>query len=132
MILYRKSAFVMKNTALLAAGTIEVLPPATSFTLFVWGKKRILPVQLTDFSITEEAHDANLNPIRAKVSLGLRVLSYNDLPLSHPGYALFLAHQIVKEAMAVAGSYDNAVALAGNLARVSSDTVSRTADLGRP
>ncbi len=118
MLLYPKSAFVIQNTALLAAGTIEVLPPATSFTLFVWGKKRVLPVQLTDFSITEEAHDANLNPIRAKVGLGLRVLTYNDLPFSHPGYALFLAHQVVKEAMAVAGSLDHVAAVAGKLAAI--------------
>ena len=69
-------------------------------TLFVWGPKRALPVKLNEFSITEEAHDMHLNPIRAKVSLGLRVLSYSDLPLTHPGYALFLAHQVTKEAMA--------------------------------
>ena len=30
-----------------------------------------------------------LNPIQAKVSLGLRVLSYNDLSITHPGYHLF-------------------------------------------
>ncbi len=60
----------------------------------------MLPVRLTEFSISEEAHDPQLNPIRAKVSLGLRVLSYNDLPLTNPGYHLFLAHQIVKETMA--------------------------------
>ena len=34
----------------------------------------MLPVKLTEFSITEEAFDVNLNPIRAKVSLGMRVL----------------------------------------------------------
>jgi hypothetical protein len=47
------------------------------------------------------------------VSLGLRVLSYNDLPPSHPGFGLFLAHQIVKETMAVIGSVDNLSAVAG-------------------
>ena len=43
--------------------------------LFVWSASRIVPVRLTDFSITEEAFDPNLNPLRAKVTLGLRVLS---------------------------------------------------------
>ncbi len=71
--------------------------------MFVWGPKRALPVKLTEFSITEEAHDLKLNPIRAKVSLGLRVLTYSDLPLAHPGYSLFLAHQVAKEAMARIG-----------------------------
>jgi hypothetical protein len=100
MLLYPRSAVVIANTALLAAGTIEVLPPIAPLTLFVWGPKRVLPVRLTDFSINEEAYDVNLNPIRAKVTLGLRVLSYNDLPLTHPGYHVFLAHQVVKETLA--------------------------------
>lgn len=114
MLLYPKSALVIANTALMAAGTIEIVPPAGPFTLFIWGVKRILPVRLTNFSITEEAHDVNLNPVRAKVSLGLRVLSYSDLPLSHPGYHMFLAHQVVKEAMAAAGGISNLSAVAGS------------------
>jgi hypothetical protein len=113
MLIYPKSALVIANTVLLATGTIEVIPPASVLTLFIWGPKRVLPVRLTQFSITEESHDVNLNPIRAKVSLNLRVLSYNDLPLTHPGYALFLAHQVVKEAMAAIGSVGNLGAVAG-------------------
>ncbi len=104
MLLYPKSSQVIANTVLLAAGILEVIPPMAPFTLFIWGPKRVVPVQLTSFSITEEAYDTNLNPIRAKVSLGLRVMSYNDLPITHPGYYVFLAHQVVKEAMAVVGS----------------------------
>ena len=113
MLLYPKSALIIANTLLLAAGTIEIIPPAAPFTVFVWGPKRVLPVRLTDFSITEEAYDVNLNPIRAKVSLGLRVLSYNDLPLTHPGYGLFLAHQVVKETMATFGSVNSLAAAGG-------------------
>ena len=113
MLIYPKSAVVIANTALLATGTIEVIPPVAPLTLFIWGPKRVLPVRLTNFSITEEAYDVNLNPIRAKVSLGLRVLSYNDLPLTHPGYYLFLAHQMVKETMATIGSVNNLAAVAG-------------------
>lgn len=111
VLIYPKSTLVIANTALLNAGTIEILPPQAPFTLFIWGPKRVLPVRLTEFSITEEAYDPQLNPIRAKVSLGLRVLSYNDLPAANPGYHLFLAHQIVKETMAAiarTGSLDAA------------------------
>ena len=104
MLIYPKSALVIANTVLLALGTIEIIPPEAPMTLFIWGPKRVLPVRLTQFGITEEAYDVNLNPIRAKVTLGLQVLSYNDLPLSHPGYALFLAHQVVKETMATISS----------------------------
>lgn len=113
MLLYPKSSLVIANTALMALGILEVIPPTTPFTLFIWGPKRVLPVRLTNFSITEEGHDPNLNPIRAKVSLGLRVLSYSDLPLTHPGYHMFLAHQVVKETMAVIGSVNNLDAVVG-------------------
>jgi len=104
MLIYPKSSLVIANTVLLGLGVIEVVPPMGPFTLFIWGPQRVLPVRLTDFSITEEAYDVNLNPIRAKVSLGLRVLSYNDLSISHPGYHLFLSHQVVKETFAAIGS----------------------------
>jgi hypothetical protein len=107
MLAYPKSALVIANTVLLALGTIEVIPPTGPLVLFVWGLKRVLPVRLTEFSITEEAYDVNLNPIRAQVSLGLRVLSYNDVPLVHPAYALFLTHQVIKEKMATIASFNN-------------------------
>jgi hypothetical protein len=103
MLVYPRAQRIITNTRLLALGTIEILPPVAPLTVFVWGPKRALPVKLTEFSITEEAHDLRLNPIRAKVSLGLRVLSYSDLPISHPGYSLFLSHQVAKEAMARIG-----------------------------
>lgn len=116
MLVYPKSALVIANTVLMAIGTIEIVPPVAPMTLFIWGAKRVLPVRLSEFSITEEAHDTNLNPLRAKVSLGMRVLSYNDLSLMHPGYHLFLSHQIVKETMAVIGSTSDLSALGiGNL-----------------
>ncbi len=113
MLLYPKSALVIANTALLAAGTIEVVPPEAPFTLFVWGVKRVLPVRITGFTITEQEYDPNLNPIRATVNLSMRVLTYNDFPVTHPGYALFLAHQVVKETMAVVGSVSDVGAVAG-------------------
>lgn len=113
MLVYPKSALTIANTILLAMGTIEIIPPQAPLTIFVWGPKRAVPVKITDFTITEEAHDASLNPIRAKVALGLRVLSTSDLPLTNPGYGLFLAHQIAKEALAVAGSVGSLADVAG-------------------
>lgn len=113
MLLYPKSVNVILNTALLAAGTIEVVPPAAPFTLFIWGIKRVVPVRITGFTINEQAYDPNLNPIRATVTLDMRVLSYNDFSVTHPGYALFLAHQIVKEVMATIGSVSNLSSVAG-------------------
>jgi len=100
LLIYPTSQSVVLNNTLLATGTLEIIPPQGPFVLFVWGPKRVLPVRLTEFSLTEEFHDPMLNPVRAKVSLGLRVLSYNDLPRDHRGYSLFLTHQVTKEAMA--------------------------------
>ncbi len=82
------------------AGTLEIIPLEQPLTLFVWSKNRVVPVRLTEFSITEEAFDTSLNPIRAKVSLGMRVLTIDDLGFQHPGGHLFMAYLSNKEALA--------------------------------
>ncbi len=107
LMLYPKSAVVIANTVLALAGTIEILPAEGPFVLFVWGPQRVLPVRLTSFSITEEAYDPLLNPIRAKAELTLNVLSYQDLGVLHPGHWLFLSHQIGKEALATLNVVNN-------------------------
>jgi hypothetical protein len=101
MILYPKSLSVIANDILSAIGTIEIIPVDGPMILFVWGPSRVLPVRLSSFSITEEAYDPLLNPIRAKVELSLNVLSYHDLSLLSPARALFMAHHIAKEVMAM-------------------------------
>jgi len=103
-LVYPKSALVIANTAPL--------------TLFIWGAKRILPVRITEFSITEEAHDQALNPIRAKVGIGLRVLSTNDFSITDRGYYVFLAHQVVKERLSVVGTVSDLTAVAGSNVRL--------------
>ncbi len=113
ILLYPKSAAVIANTALMLAGTIEIVQPAAPFTLFIWGLKRVLPVRLSGFSITEEQFDPDLNPITAKLNLTLNVLSTNDFSVTHPGYYTFLTHQVIKETMAVIGSVNNTAAVAG-------------------
>jgi hypothetical protein len=118
MLAYPPSATVIANTVLLATGVIEIVPPDAPLTLFIWGAKRILPVRITDFSITEEAYDQALNPIRAKVGLGLRVLSYNDLSITDPGYYIFMAHQIVKETLSVISTVSDLTAVAGSNIRL--------------
>ncbi len=108
MLLYPKSAVMIANEVLANAGMIEVIQPEAPLTVLVWGPTRVLPVRLTEFSITEEAFDTKLNPIRAKVSLGMRVLNYHDLGVASVGGALFMVHQIAKEVMAVVGSVGSA------------------------
>jgi hypothetical protein len=96
-ILYPPLTRILSNRALASAGILEIVPMEAPLTLFVWSASRIVPVRLTDFSITEEAFDTKLNPIRAKVSLGMRVLSVNDLGFEHRGSSIYLAYQRVKE-----------------------------------
>ncbi|MEA3273924.1 MAG: hypothetical protein U9Q81_01200 [Pseudomonadota bacterium] len=107
MLVYPKSALVITNTVLLATGTIEVIPPTGPMTLFVWGPQRIVPVQIKELSVEEQTYDSNLNPIKTKATLSLKVLSYNDLSLTHPSYWIFLLHQIAKEVFATMGSIGN-------------------------
>jgi hypothetical protein len=68
--------------------------------LLAWGKSRVLPVLLTSFSINEQAFDPQLNPIQAKVDLGMRVLTYMELQQGTLGYMAFLAYQRQKEMLA--------------------------------
>src|SRR5215212_3221579 len=121
MLLYPKALAIIANNALLQAGIKEVDAPKAPLTLFVWGPKRVLPVRLTSFSITEQAFDPDLNPIRASVSLSLTVLNYQDLGVSSPGGALFMAHQVAKEAMATLSGLSN-VGL-GNIASPASSAL---------
>lgn len=97
MIVYPSSLQLQTNYTLAQMGDIEIIPLEAPFTLFVWSATRILPVKITEFSITEEAFDPHLNPIRAKVSLGMRVLSINDLRYDHMGGSLFMAYLQQKE-----------------------------------
>ena len=91
----------LQNTNSLGqAGALEIAPVEAPLSLFVWSRSRVVPMRITDFSITEEAFDANLNPIRAKVSLTMRVLSVEDLGYEDRGGNLFLAYQQQKERLA--------------------------------
>lgn len=115
MLLYPKSASIIANAVLAQGGFMEIIPTEAPLTLFVWGPTRVLPVRLTGFSITEEAYDTLLNPIRAKVDLTLTVLSYVDLKITNPGYTLFMVHQIAKEVMATTNVVNSALNVGASL-----------------
>jgi hypothetical protein len=83
-----------------SAGTLEIAPMEGPMVLFVWSRNRIVPVRVTSFSITEEAFDTQLNPIRATVSLTMQVLNINDLGFQHKGGSLFMNYLQNKERLA--------------------------------
>jgi hypothetical protein len=99
-IIYPPSSQLLNNNSLAQSGVLEIAPMEAPLTLFVWSKNRVVPVRITDFSVTEEAFDVSLNPIRAKVSLGMRVLSIDDLGFDEKGGNLFMVYQQQKERLA--------------------------------
>ncbi|HQY59532.1 MAG: hypothetical protein WBB60_09525 [Nitrospira sp.] len=98
-LLYPSSGQLTTNHTLSSLGTLEILPMETALPLFVFGQNRVIPVRLTDFSVTEEAFDPNLNPTRAKVSLGMRVLSIDDVGFTHKAGSLFMSYLQQKEGL---------------------------------
>jgi hypothetical protein len=110
MLVHPSSTQLNSNNSLARSGVLEIVPMQTPLTLFIWSASRIMPVRVTDFSITEEAFDPALNPIRAKVSLGLRALSVDDLGFDNKGGSLFMSYLQQKERFAgqsVAGTFAN-------------------------
>jgi hypothetical protein len=99
-IVYPTSAQLNTNNSQAAAGMLEITPLEAPLTVFVFGPNRLLPVRITELSFTEEAFDINLNPIRVKVSLGMRVLSVDDVGFQHKGGSLFMIYLQQKERFA--------------------------------
>src|SRR5580658_354826 len=97
---YPSSLSLQNNYAQSQMGVLEIVPMLAAYTLFVWSAQRVTPVRITELSITEEAFDPTLNPIRAKVSLGLRVLTIDDLYFTDKGGSLYMAYQQKKETLA--------------------------------
>jgi hypothetical protein len=105
LMIHPSSAQLDNNNALAGAGTLEILPVEAPLVVFVWSKFRVTPVRLTEFSITEQAFDPNLNPIQAKVSLGMRVLNVNDVGFDNKAGRLFMTYLRTKEQLSqLAGS----------------------------
>ncbi|WP_405749560.1 hypothetical protein OHA19_05775 [Streptomyces sp. NBC_00012] len=102
MLVQPTTAQLREASRLAKNGTIEISPIEMPLTLFTWGSKRVMPVRLTELSINESAFDVNLNPIRASLSIGLKVLSVSDLPAGHLGADLYMAHLAQKERLASA------------------------------
>jgi hypothetical protein len=112
LLLYPSSSQVLLNRTLTKAGTAKISEEAVPMVLFVWGPSRVVPVRLTSFSVTEQAFDKVLNPIRAEVQLGMRVLTYMELKETDLGYKTYLATQAQKEILArsnLASSAEHAI-----------------------
>jgi hypothetical protein len=92
------NALVIEEQA--ASGQVQVSPADLPLVLLVWGKARVVPVKLTSFAVSEEAFDTRLNPLAAKVELGMQVLTYMEFTDSSMGRDAFIAYQKSKESLA--------------------------------
>lgn len=99
-ILYPASSILQMNNTLASVGTLEITPALSPLSILVWGRERIVPVRIMEFSVIEEAFDPALNPILAKVSLGMRVLSINDLDFNSKGGSLYMVYHQARERLA--------------------------------
>ena len=100
LLLYPSSASVAQIERQAAQGAVQVNPADVPLVMLVWGDSRVVPVQLQTFSVTEEQFDPRLNPINAKVDLGMRVLTYMEFPRASAGREAYIAHQKKKEQLA--------------------------------
>jgi len=66
--------------------------PMQPVVLFLWGPNRIIPVWLDSLKVTEEAFDSNLNPIRVRIELNMRVRNLSELKSGSSGYAICASH----------------------------------------
>jgi len=97
LLLYPSTARISEIERQAAEGAVQVSEASTPLVLLGWGRSRVVPVQITSMSVTEEQFDPSLNPIQARVELGLRVLTYIEFPQDTGARRAFIAHQQKKE-----------------------------------
>jgi hypothetical protein len=115
LLMYPSTDEALQLSELADRGEVQVSPPDLPLLLLVWGKSRVVPVKLTTFSISEEAFDTRLNPIYAKVELGMQVLTYVELTESSVGRDVFISYQKQKEGLALLSQPGNVITGLRNL-----------------
>ncbi len=101
LLLYPTSTQVILGKLLSAIGSAFIAPAKEPLVLLVWGPLRVVPVLVESVSITEQAFDQLLNPIRATVELGLRSLYAQELKTAGKVFeAIDVVNLIAKEVLA--------------------------------
>ena len=98
-LIYPPSSQIRQAAQSLASGTLEIAPVLTPPLLLVLGS-RVVPVMVQGMEVTEQAFDAQLNPLRATVAFTLRVVSYGDTVSTSPVFHQYLQYQSGKETLA--------------------------------
>jgi hypothetical protein len=100
LLLYPASASIDHVSQQADRGRVQIAPADTPLVLLSFGAQRVAPVMIASYAVTEELFDPNLNPIHAKVDLGLKVMTYMEFPSQSPGREAFIAHQKSLESLA--------------------------------
>jgi len=111
LLLFPDSTAVVLNKVLAAAGMSLITPPSVPVVLLVWGLPRVVPVRVTSVAVNELAYDEKLNPIRAKVDLGLQALTQAELdragaPFDTLGVVNLIAKEVLSKTNVVSGGLE--------------------------
>lgn len=115
LLLYPPSTEILANAVRAAIGSRSVTSTDVPMVLLVWGPARVVPVRLESLSITEQAFDQTLSPIRAEARLELTVLTYTDLEAGTLGHGVSVVHHVGKEALAAVHQVKQAGEVLGSL-----------------
>jgi hypothetical protein len=97
--------------------------PAASLPVvfFVWGPGRIVPVRVSDLSITEKLYDSDLlNPTHVEAQITLRVLTHDELKyvkgtIGKVARGAYIYSQKLRESLALANIENDAASIIGML-----------------
>jgi len=110
------SAALILNGILSLAGSAIISPATAPLVLFVWGPARVVPVRVTSVAVTEQAFDPLLNPIQARVALGMRALTLPELFQAGPPFnALGIVNLVAKEVLARSNVFNSAAQIGASL-----------------
>jgi len=82
--------------------------------LFVWGRKRVLPVRIASLKIDESVYNNHLNPVRAEIEASLEVLGAGPA-LADPAVSSALDHTHAGRRELARMYYDNTASQGTNI-----------------
>jgi hypothetical protein len=116
LLLSPPSTALILNSVLSLAGSAIISPATAPLVLLVWGPVRVVPVRVTSVSVTEQAFDQLLNPIQARVGLGMRALTIPELFQAGPPFnALGIVNLVAKEVLARSNLFNSAVQIGASV-----------------
>jgi hypothetical protein len=113
MLIYPTVGQLKNEDDLAGQGMIEIAQVEAPLTVLVLGRNRAMPVRLTEFSVTEDGFDTELNPIRAKVSLSARVLNVDDTGFTGTAGRIYQSYQLHKQQLSAKAPQITAIGAVG-------------------